>query len=270
MIILFYILSQRYEAYVGDFRYRFNHVVLAQIENEKCRNKALEKIPLIQKMYCPVKPDIFRFNSVFTSVFDKTSRYNDGINLTKEIVEIWNQELDSLDLHDADLSGALDLRNAHLFHTNLHGANLHGADLTFANLYGADLVTAILCSTNFSHAYLKKSRLNVANLTNAYLGRADLCDCNLTGANLKGAILRHADLSHACLWGTDLSGAVVFGANFNDADLSLANLENAVGATVEQLSQARTLFNAHLDSSLLVQLEKDFPELFINLDPYPD
>lgn len=66
----------------------------------------------------------------------------------------------------------------------------------------------------------------------------DIQGANLRGANLKGANFRVANLEGADLWGADLR-------NF----------------AIEQLSKVKTLYKAKLDSSLMEQIQKDYPHL---------
>jgi Pentapeptide repeats (8 copies) len=76
-----------------------------------------------------------------------------------------------------------------LFHTNLTLINLWGANLVEAILVGADFTRSFLREVNFSAA-----GLNTANLTRTYLWRANFRGADLTGANLSGANLIPAQL----------------------------------------------------------------------------
>jgi uncharacterized protein YjbI with pentapeptide repeats len=69
--------------------------------------------------------------------------------------------------------------------------------------------------------------------------------------------LRNAELNRANFNGADL----------HHADLQEADLEGAENLTVDQLSKVQTLYNADLDPSLRVLIEKDYPHLLIKPDP---
>jgi uncharacterized protein YjbI with pentapeptide repeats len=64
--------------------------------------------------------------------------------------------------------------------------------------------------------------------------------------NLQGVNLQHANLGHSY---------------FDEADLTDANLIEAKNISVEQLSEAKTLYNAKLDGELMEQVKKCCPHL---------
>ncbi len=171
---------------------------------------------------------------------------NDKWRLVEEIVNhpYEGRSLKSIDLSDADLSGA-NLIGADLSDADLIGADLSRADLIGADLIGADLRDADLSYTNLIGADLSDADLSRANLRNTKidertnlnskwrlvweivnqgakgkdLSRADLSRANLSGANLIGADLSRADLIGADLIRAYLSGANLSGANLSGADL---------------------------------------------------
>jgi uncharacterized protein YjbI with pentapeptide repeats len=59
------------------------------------------------------------------------------------------------------------------------------------------------------------------------------------------------------------------GASLEGADLEGADLEGAKNLTVDQLSEAKTLYNAKIDNELLVQLKEKYPALFDKPDDEP-
>ncbi len=313
-VALFGIASQRYENRIDIIENRISSVV-DQLGSPESRGKALERIPAIQQMSCPTKPDLFDPISIALA-FGNMSRYEEGVEQTKEIVEIWKENLDSLNLDGIDLSGCQNLYEANFHRTNLssadlsnvilRGANLNGvilrkanvsasnlrdanlnsadirdADLSGINLKDSDLRDANLCSADLSNANLwsaniENSILWYTNLSGAYLGGADLktgganlsrtqlwC-ANLSGAYLGGADLCYADLRHTHLEKVFLSGANIECTLLGKADLIGADLRGVINATVEQLGQAGTLYQAKLDSALLIPLQANNPELFIH------
>lgn len=167
-----------------------------------------------------------------------------------ERLNLIRTDLRRYDLYEAKLPGAV------LIESNLTGANLGGADLREANLREVDLKRAFLWG---------------ADLGEAFLWRADLRRAKLKKANLREANLREANLRRAFLWGADLKGAYLEGTDLREADLREAdlmgaylvgaNLQGAFDLTIEQLSKAKTLYEAQLDSELLKQIKKDYPHL---------
>lgn len=194
------------------------------------------------------------------------------------------------DFRDAHLEGAI-LRNAVLKRANLRGADLmHArmeqavlikADLRYSNLAGAqlwhsDFRGADMAGVELRSAYAYETQLPKANLWNA-----SLIGCRLYYANLEEADLTLADCEAADLWGANLRNACLFQANLQDADLSSAdlssadleeanlkgailwntNLQGVKNLNIEQLAQARTLFQAKLDPELRKKVEEEYPHL---------
>ena len=142
-VALFGIASQRYENRIDIIENGAN-AIFAQLSTPAWR-KAISRIPRVQNMTCPTKPDILNPSKVINS-FISESYYIDICELLKETIEVWKNSLDSVDLFGAylckaDLSGA-NLRRADLSRANLSGADLTRAKLTGANLVGANLVGA--------------------------------------------------------------------------------------------------------------------------------
>ncbi|MFQ5710055.1 MAG: pentapeptide repeat-containing protein, partial [bacterium] len=123
---------------------------------------------------------------------------------------------------------------------------LHGTDLQ-GTIFG----TVDLSSANFSFA----------NLDQADFRRTRLIRADLHGANLRGAELDSADLSEA-----NLHGAKLQQASFRGAILRGTDLAQASGLTAAQLSQAKTLVGAKLDSSLAASMHKNYPHLLQKLE----
>jgi proteasome lid subunit RPN8/RPN11 len=125
---------------------------------------------------------------------------------------------------------------------DFEGATLDGADFEGANLEGADF---------------KK-----ANLEEADLEGTDLVGANLEGTDLIGANLERADLQGANLKRTNLRLANLKDADLKEADFEGANLKGALNLSIEQLSEAKTLYNSKLDDKLLIPLKEKYPILF--------
>ena len=104
-----------------------------------------------------------------------------------------------------------------------------------------DLTDANLTDVNLKEANLRKADLGYASLTGAVLERADLKEANLFGADLRGANLRKADLA--------------------EANLEAANFTGAGNLEVEQLCEAKTLYQVQLDEELEKQVMGKCPHL---------
>jgi hypothetical protein len=152
--------------------------------------------------------------------------------LIKQGADVWNAWRErnpstSVDLIDADLTGA----------PNLMGADLFGAIMLGANLAGADLSGAALGRANLGGALLGQANLTDAQLSSADLRRADLPGARLCRADLAGARLVEANLTKANLTQADLSGANLFMASLEGADLTHAHCSRTILADLD-LSQA--------------------------------
>jgi hypothetical protein len=124
------------------------------------------------------------------------------------------------------------------------GADLYRANLASAVLVRADfsrvvLQRAILTDADLTDANLCHSNLAAASLERAVLNRSDLRDASFLGANLTGASLQHArlrnalfrktNLTRAKLRGADFEGVLIDECHFADVDLSeVQNLDKAV------------------------------------------
>jgi pentapeptide repeat protein len=188
-IALFGIASQRYENRVDQIEIRISSI-FAQLSTPFYKN-AFSTIDDVQRMSCPLKPNIKKPISVYQSLLKDTT-YIESVDLLKAIVKNWKDSLKYVNLSKVDLSN-----------TNLSNADLRNTKLWFANLSGADLSGADLSG---------------ANLSDADLRNADLRNAELTSANLSGAYLRNADLGSADLRGADLGGADLGGAFLDSTD----------------------------------------------------
>jgi uncharacterized protein YjbI with pentapeptide repeats len=186
-----------------------------------------------------------------------------------------------VDLHEVNLEGAnlyatilkqanlkdAQLRWARLSFANLEKADLTKADLRNATLMGAKLQEAVIELGKLSESYLYKADLRHANLRFAQLQNAQLHQADLLAANLFQAKFYNADLSETNLQDANLDSAVLLnadlkGATLNGANLANANLRGAKNLTLEQLKQARSLYQAQLDSALGDALKTLSPSLF--------
>lgn len=268
-VAFFGVASQRYENRIDIIENRANSI-FTQLATPIYK-QALSRIPRVQSMPCPVKPEILKPLSVSKSLFGENTQYFEMIEQLKETVETWKDSLDYVSLRDANLDGAdlmdanlmgADLMGANLKKACLRGANLRDAKLMDADLTGADISTANLKKANLWGAKLMDAKLITTNLREAGLIDADLIKADLMGAYLMGAYLMDAKLMDADLTGAYLRDANLMGADLTGAYLRVANLMGAKNLTIEQLSKAKTLCDSQLDSTLMKQLKKEYPHLF--------
>ena len=155
----------------------------------------------------------------------------------------------------------INLVNCYLPKTNLNycqlqESNLNSADVNTSQLIECNLRAARLNQTNFEN-----STLNQADLSLAYANGANFRDSFLIKAQLEKTYLIKADLEGAFLMEANLQGAYLTGANLKGANLYKADLRHAVGLTIEQLEQARTLYLAQLDPDLMDEVKDRLPAL---------
>ena len=242
-LTLFVIASKRHEHEAGIIEARVN-AIFTQLETPDFK-KAINHIPAVQQMECPVAPDIKNPVSIFRS-FTADTTYPEMVEKLKGAVEMRKTELDSVHLIGANLVGAnlmgANIIGGNLSGTNLTGANLMGAHLGRANLSKSDLAGADLFGADLSEAHLMGARLAGANLVKANLSRTDLTGADLSKANLIETVLSE----------THLTGANLGGANFWEAKF----------INIEQLSETKTLYQSqNLAPELKERIEQDYPHL---------
>ncbi|UCC39085.1 MAG: pentapeptide repeat-containing protein [Candidatus Aminicenantes bacterium] len=184
-------------------------------------------------------------------------------------------------LKRANLEGA-SLRDARMDFTvavqaNIRYSYMKGAYLSYADFQGADMSGANLVSiygrnarfseANFWNADMRGGRLEYSDFQAADLTLADLSGARLWDTNFRNARLFHANLLGAELVRADFSKADLKKAVLRGADLWGANLLGAMNLDVEQLSEAKTLYNAKLDPKLMKEIEKKYPHL-LEKQPY--
>jgi uncharacterized protein YjbI with pentapeptide repeats len=137
--------------------------------------------------------------------------------------------LTSVNLADADLTGAKFVESGmwskpSLREVSLSGARLDFVNLAWADLSGADLSRASLKGIILSGARLVGTKLTGADLTGANLAQANLGLSALNSATLDGADLTQAQLVAAEMTSTSLVGAVLTDAIFTGARLRKARV----------------------------------------------
>ncbi len=182
----FGIASQRYENRIDIIETRAN-AVYTQLTSP-ISAKVFSRFSKIQNMTCPQKPNILDPKSVFKSLFADDLRYFEMVNLIKETVEDWknnleNSNLSNIDLTNCNLEGA-NLRNCDLSNSNLKGAKLINADLSKANLYKSNISEAYLQNAKLDGAVLQNAKLNMTWIDyNQLVSVKSLVDVQMKGNN---------------------------------------------------------------------------------------
>ena len=155
----------------------------------------------------------------------------------------------------------IDLVNCYLSKTNLSYVVLKEANLNNVNASNSNLIECNLESARLNRTNFENSNLNQVNLQGAFASGTNFKDAYMIKANLNKAFLIKADFKNAFLMEADLSEANLTGANLDNANLYKADLRNAVGLTIEQLANVRTLYLAQFDMPLLEMLQSKYPDL---------
>lgn len=156
----------------------------------------------------------------------------------------------------------LNLSNSYLRKTTLNKINLENSNLNSSNLSDCTLISAKLKNTRFNQANLTNARLDFANLELAHLSGANLYNSSPIRANFKSAFLIKTNFENALLMESNFDDACMIGCNLKNANLSKANLRTAVGLTVDQLLECKSLYKAEIDTDLKLKLLERKPELF--------
>ena len=102
-----------------------------------------------------------------------------------------------------------------------------------------------------------RANLSGANLSGAILSNANLESVDLSKATLEFTSFRSSNLKYAFLYDADLGYTI-----FSDANLQGAWLNSARNLKIEQLLQAKTLYQAKLPDEIKEEITKQKPELF--------
>jgi uncharacterized protein YjbI with pentapeptide repeats len=260
-IALFGLVSYRYENRIGIIENRTNALITHL--STPAFKRAIERIPDIQKMKVPVKPEILKPSSVILSIFSSNIEYREMVDLLKQMIEDWKASLQGVSLVGADLSN-LDLSGA-----KLNNADLSGAMLMYTNLEKAWLSHAVLNHANLFHSILEQAalfhaKLNNSNLEQSLLKNAEMVDAKVKGANLRWSDLKDANLYKADFEGANLESANLEGARLKDTNFINSNLDGVRGLKVDQLCEAKSVYRAKLlDPDLQKQAKEKCPQLLV-------
>jgi uncharacterized protein YjbI with pentapeptide repeats len=155
----------------------------------------------------------------------------------------------------------LNLVNCYLAKTNLPEADLSKSNLNSANLSSAVMAGGILKDTRMNQTNFENANLNNAYLSGSFASGANFKDSYLIKAEFNNSFLIKANFTNAYLMESDLRNCHLTGAEFKDANLYKADLRGAKGLTIEQLSEAKSLYLAQFDDDITEKVIDQIPEL---------
>ncbi len=158
------------------------------------------------------------------------------------------------------------IHNLNLVNCYLAKTNLSEVDLTGSNLNSANLSSAILVGANFTETRLNQTNFENTNLNNAMMIRsfasgANFRDAYLIKADFSNSFLIKANFGNAYMMESNLTGCHLTGAEFKNANLYKVDFRGAEGLTIEQLSEAKSLYLSKFDDDLNEKVMDLIPEL---------
>lgn len=155
----------------------------------------------------------------------------------------------------------INLVNCYLAKTNLSDVNLKGSNLNSANLSSAIMVGANFTDTRLNQTNFENTNLNNAMMKGSFASGANFKDAYLIKADFSDSFLIKADFENAYMMESKLTGCHLTGAEFKDANLYKVDFRGAEGLTIEQLSEAKSLYLSKFDDDLNEQVMELIPEL---------
>ena len=277
-VAFFTVASQRYENRLQIIEDNANSII-AQLSTS-AKNITLNRIPRVQSMSIPYKPEILIPHSIFQSLFFDVYGHKETIDLLKEIVVSFKDSLEEVNLEYINLEGAK-LGNANLKKTILKCAKLKNVWLVRANLEETDLscadmreahlskfwISAINQEKGFWPANLRKANLVDTRLQDAWLQGVNLTESILVGTNLKGSNLEKAIFANAFICNTTFKDANLNETDFRDSFIYQASFKDAKLITTDQLCQAKTLYKCSFSPKIGTEIAKKCPSLLEKPDP---
>lgn len=232
-VALFGIAFQQYQKSVDLIENRAASI-FDQLGTEYYKT-AIGRIPMIQRMTCPVEPEIFNPQTIILFLFGKKINNLNVINQSKEMVTVCKDSLNSMYLRNADL---------------------HKIDLSFASIKNSQFIEVNLDSTSFMGSNLEGSQFFKVDLSNCDFNGAKCSNARFINCNLSESNFWTADLRYCLFIGSDLRLVDFYGSSLVGADLSgTYNLES------EQISETLSLYNAKMDSSHVIYIKNNYPKL---------
>ena len=155
----------------------------------------------------------------------------------------------------------LNLVNCYLAKTNLTEANLTKSNLNSANVSSAVLAGSVLINTRMNQTNFENANLNNANLSGSFASGAIFKDSYLIKADFRDSFLIKANFSNSYLMEADMRNCHLTGAEFKDANLYKVDFRGAKGLTIEQLSEAKSLYLAKFDDDIAEKVIDQIPDL---------
>ena len=155
----------------------------------------------------------------------------------------------------------INLVNCYLSKTNLSEICLKGSNMNLANISSAVLTGADLSDTRLNQTNFENSNLNNATFEGAFASGANFKDSYLIKAYFKNTFLIKANFENAYLMEADMRNCHLTGAEFKNANLYKADFRGAEGLTIEQLSQAKSLYLTKFDREIQEKVLSLIPEL---------
>lgn len=156
---------------------------------------------------------------------------------------------------------SINLVDCYLAKTNLNYVNLQGSNLNNANLTGSFMIECNLDNARLNQTNLENSNLNQVSMKSAYASGANFKDCFMIKATLDGAFLIKADFQNAMLMEASFKDCYLTGATFENANLYKTDLRGVNGLTLEQLSEAKSLYLTQFDPDLAQKVKNQLSHL---------
>lgn len=266
----FGIASQRYEYRVDKIENRANSII-----NQPESKNALERIPRVQQMTCPYKPEITSPISIFKS-FLYTDSYKEIVELLREIVEDRKFHLESINLSGINLAES-NLKHSNMNKSILKKSILHSSvfdkgsleNVSFeqvladnasfvecklsnsifinSNIQNSIFNGATIINGNYSHSYAASVQFKNCTLDNTIFNNAVLNDCIFDGASL-----RNVDFTNSSMKDSSLQYCNLINANFDGVDLDGVNFNNA---TISDAALLKYNFNNAIINRLIVLVQ---------------
>ena len=274
------IASQRYENRIDIIENRAS-AVFAQLASPAYK-QALARIPHIQHMCCPKKPDFLIPYTIFESLFAVYDiapypRISQNENSDKQSELLWNFRKKMFGV-DGPYHEMVDLLKSTIadWKNSLKGLNLEGLVIDNANLEGADLSSVTMNDASLSHTFLNNVKFDDAhlwqsNFSNSFMEGASFRRAGLVNAQLANTRMTDVNLMSAVLDDANFKGANLKGANFENTSMKNVNFEganllNPKGLTVKQLITVFSLKNSKIPDLLLNQIENKYAFLFFDIE----
>lgn len=271
-VAFFTVASQRYENRLQIIESNANSII-AQLSTS-AKRIALSRIPRVQNMSTPYKPEILIPHTIFQSLIFEVYGHKETIDLLKEIVVSLKLSLEEVNFEHINLEGAkledANLKKSILTCANLkevwlERANLEETDLSCADITDGHLSTLWISTINnkkgFWPANLEKADLVDTRLKDAWLQGVNLAETILVGTDLSGSDLEKATFENAFICNSIFKDANLKGTDFKNCFLYLTSFNGAKAITADQFCNAKTLYKCSFPPEIGAVIAKKCPGL---------